>query len=150
MRTQSRTREEKIAWVASRQHGNVTRRQLQRAGLSRDVIRRQVRRGALIPEFPGVYRVGHRAASVEARYMAAVLACGEGAVLSHRSAAAVWNLLGEHRGPVDVTVPGNRRNRPGIRVHRGTVVATTRDGIPITTPEQTLVDLAGHPDPSAP
>jgi very-short-patch-repair endonuclease len=79
--------------------------------------------------------------------MAAVLACGDGAALSHRSAAALWKLLPATRGVVDVTVPGTggRRRRPGIRLHRSPLltpaVSTLRSGIAVTTPARTLADL---------
>jgi very-short-patch-repair endonuclease len=76
--------------------------------------------------------------------MAAVLACGPGAVLSHTSAAALWRLLPQ-RGLVHVTVPGEARHRYGIRVHRSRTLAsdqiTRRDNIPVTTPSRTLADL---------
>jgi len=79
--------------------------------------------------------------------MAAVLACGEGAVLSHRAAAALWGLLPPPRGPIDVTVKrrGGRKNRPGIRIHRSSTLTqpqtTRRANIPVTTPARTLLDL---------
>jgi hypothetical protein len=85
-----------VARIASAAHGVVTRRQLLRAGLTVAEIRHRVRTGALLGEYPGVYRVGHRAASLEARYLAAVLACGNGALLSGRAAAYLLGLL---RGP---------------------------------------------------
>ena len=78
MGTQSRTVEQILAILASSAHGVVTRKQLLSKGVSHREIRRRVEKGALIPEYPGVYRVGHRAPSVEARYHAAVLACGPG------------------------------------------------------------------------
>ena len=74
--------------------------------------------------------------------MAAVLACGSNAVLSHRSAAALWRIVPRWPWPVDVTAP-TRRRHPGIRVHRSPLAnTTTRHGIPATTPAQTLLDLA--------
>jgi hypothetical protein len=74
--------------------------------------------------------------------MAAVLACGDGAGLSRRAAAALWRILPRWGRPVDVTAPKDRRH-PGIRVHRSTHAQfTTRNGIRITTPAQTLLDLA--------
>jgi uncharacterized protein DUF559 len=81
--------------------------------------------------------------------MAAVLACGEGAVLSHGSAAALWGLLKEAEGPVEVTIPsyGGRRERRGIRLHRRSTLTpgatTRRTGIPVTTPARTIADLRG-------
>lgn len=87
--------------VASGAHGVATRRELLDAGLSAKEIAHRVRAGALIPEYPGVYRVGHQAPSVEARYTASVKACGDGALLCGRAAA---HLLGAseartHRRP---------------------------------------------------
>src|SRR3954447_4945702 len=114
-----------------------------RAGLTPDEIKHRVRTGALIRAHKGVYRVGHRAPSVEARYLAAVKACGSGAVLSGRAAAHLWGLV---RGAVpspEVTAPTLRRV-PGVKTRRATSIqATTHRGIPVTTVPRTLVDLAG-------
>src|ERR671937_890686 len=93
MRPQDITVEQELARIASSQHGIVTRADLVRAGITADEIKHRVRVGALIREYRGVYRVGHRAPSVEARYLAAVRACGEGAVLSGRAAAHLWGLI---------------------------------------------------------
>ena len=84
MRPEGRTVEEVVASIAGRQHGLVTRAQLLEAGVSEAGIKRRLGRGVLLREHRGVYRVGHRAPSVEARYLAAVLAGGEGAALSGR------------------------------------------------------------------
>lgn len=75
--------------------------------------------------------------------MAAVLACGEGAALSHLSAAVLWGMLGDGGGTIHVTAAGRRR-RPGLIVHEAAVgdEATKRAGIPVTTPARTLIDLA--------
>jgi Transcriptional regulator, AbiEi antitoxin len=86
-----------VARLASAAHGVVSRPELLSAGVTHRQIRRRLERGTLIREFRGVYRVGHRAPSVEARYLAAVKACGEGSVLAGRAAA--W-LFGLTRGPV--------------------------------------------------
>jgi hypothetical protein len=69
--------EEELARIAGSQHGVVTRHELLAAGISASGIRRRVHKGTLLVEYPGVYRVGHRAPTVEARYLAAVRACGE-------------------------------------------------------------------------
>jgi hypothetical protein len=79
-----------IGVVAARSHGVVTRAQLLRAGVTREEIAERVRTGALLREHRGVYRVGHRAPSLEARYLAATLACGEAACLSGRAAAHLY------------------------------------------------------------
>jgi Transcriptional regulator, AbiEi antitoxin len=86
-----------VAELASASHGVVTRAQLLAAGITSDEIRHRLSLGALLREHPGVYRVGHRAWSVEARYLAAVWVCGDGAVLSGRAAAHVWGLSGDRR-----------------------------------------------------
>jgi hypothetical protein len=78
--------------MASRSHGVVTRSELLRLGITPAEIRQRLSIGALFQEYRGVYRVGHRAPSVEARYLAAVRACGEGAVLSGRAAAYLWGI----------------------------------------------------------
>lgn len=153
-----------IAEIAGRQHGVVSAQQLRAAGLSRDSISRRVRNGHLHRLHQGVYAVGHSDLSAERRWMAAVIACrrtptgnetGEttavldywGAALSCRSAARLWELLPRREGPVDVSVSGNggKRKRPGIRVHRSTLLlpadVTLRTGIPVTTPARTIADL---------
>ena len=139
-----RTKVSTAAQIAGRQHGVVSLAQLLGAGFSRDQVKRWAAKGLLHREFRGVYRLGHRAPSWEARYMAAVLACGPGAVLSGRAAAF---LLGAIRGappPPEVTAPRGRRVG-GIRTRRRPLRRgeTTRWlGIPTTTVARTLVDLA--------
>jgi very-short-patch-repair endonuclease len=136
-----------IARLAARQHGVVSVRQLIAAGLTHEAIRRRVEAGRLHRMYRGVYAVGHTRLSNEGRWKAAVLACGEGAVLSHRSAAANWGLWPASNGPIDVAVPtrAGRKNRQGIRLHRPTCLlrsaTTIRKGIPTTTPERTVADL---------
>jgi very-short-patch-repair endonuclease len=139
--------EKRIAGIAERQHGVVAHRQLLALGLSRSTIARWVREGWLHRVHRGVYAVGHARLAREGRYMAAVLACGDGAALSHFAAAVLWEILPE-RGPrVDVTVParGGRARHRLVIVHRAALapseVATTH-GIPLTTPTRTLIDLA--------
>jgi len=85
--------DEVIALIASRAHGVVTRQELLEAGISSKRIRRRVEQGSLLPVHRGVYRVGHAAPSIEARYIAAVKACGEGALLSGPAAAYLWRLI---------------------------------------------------------
>jgi very-short-patch-repair endonuclease len=95
----------------------------------------------------GVYAVGHRALSSEGRWIAAVLACGPGAVLSHRSAAALWEIAPIPTGQVEVTVPtrAGRRSRRGISVYRSSTLGagdvTRHRNIPVTTPARTIFDL---------
>jgi very-short-patch-repair endonuclease len=133
-----------VARLAARSHGVVTRAQLLGAGVTRAEIKWRLRTGALLREYPGVYRVGHRAPSVEARYLAAVWACGDRAVLSGRAAGHLWGVLKGAAPPPEVTAPYEHRIR-GVRTRRARQVgATTHRGIPITTVPRTLVDLAGH------
>jgi hypothetical protein len=136
--------DEVVARLASAAHGVVTRRELLARGLTERQVERRLGRGTLIVEFRGVYRAGHRAPSIEARYMAAVKAGGEGAVLAGRAAA--W-LFGLTRGPVpipEILTPTNRRIR-GIRMRRSLRrdprELTIWKRIPITTVPRTLVDL---------
>lgn len=147
-RSDTRERDLAVAALASRQHGLITVIQLLAVGLSRSGINDWVRRGRLHRIQRGVYAVGHTALRREARLLAAVLACGAGAVLSHRSAASLWGLRRSAMSRVEVSVPRGhgRRTREGILVHRsGTlrpVDVTVRDGIPVTSVARTLVDLA--------
>ena len=122
--------------------------ELLEAGLSRAHIEQRLRTGALIREYRGVYRVGHRAPSVEARYAAAVKACGRGAFLSGLAAGYVWGLLrgGDLPAP-EVTAPTKRRiegiqTRRSRRMDPGDV--TRWKGIPVTTVARTLVDIAAE------
>jgi very-short-patch-repair endonuclease len=136
-----------IAQLAANQHGVVSLDQLQALGLSSDAVRQRVRSGRLHRIHRGVYAVGHSRLTKEGRWMAAVLACGEGAVLSHLSAGALWRLLPARSGPAEVMVPrtARRRQRRGIRLHRSTTLTqlqtTRRANIPVTTPARTLLDL---------
>jgi very-short-patch-repair endonuclease len=133
-----------MAALAARQHGVVARWQLAALGLTRHVVEHLVKRGRLHRLHRGVYAVGHRALTRRGHWMAAVLACGDGAVLSHRSAAALWGIRETARRAVDVTAPKERR-RPNIDVHVVRVAAdetTTHHGIPVTTPARALLDLA--------
>src|SRR3954470_5943072 len=144
MRPKVSTAEQVIARLAGRAHGVVTREELLRAGLTADEIRRRARSGALIRVHRGVYRVGHAAPSVEAWYMAAVKACGEGAVLSGMAAAHLFGLVKGHAPKPEVTTKTDRRVI-GITTRRSRrVEATAWRGIPITTVSRTVVDLAGR------
>jgi hypothetical protein len=137
-----------IADLAGRQHGRVARRQLVALGLSASAIDRRIRARRLLPVHTGVYAVGHHIRSRQAAWMAAVLAGGAGAVLSHRAAAAHWGIVQSGGGAVDVTTPRAQHPRRGIRFHRSGLPddeVTTREGIPITTVPRTLFDMAaGH------
>ncbi|MQA72791.1 MAG: DUF559 domain-containing protein [Solirubrobacterales bacterium] len=148
--------------LAALQHGVVTRQQLLELGFSSQAIKRRIANGRLHPIWRGVYAVGRPRLTRHGRWLAAVLSCGPDAVLSHESAAALWGIRAgwrleggrseaaprwPHGAAVDVSVPAHvDRRRPGIRVHRrvalGPGLVGRRDGIPVTTPALTLVDLA--------
>jgi predicted transcriptional regulator of viral defense system len=134
-----------IAELADRQHGRVSREQLFDLGLGRGAIDLRLRRGRLHRVHQGVYAVGHQCAGKEGQWMAAALAGGAGAVLSHASAAALWSLRETAPGDVDVTVERRRKRRPGLRFHLRALPpdeVTTRDDIPVTTVPRTIFDLA--------
>lgn len=140
--------EPRLAALADRQYGVLTRAQLTASGLSAHGIHERVRTRRLLRLHRGIYAIGHRRLRREGHWLAAVLACGRGAVLSHASAAALWNLRGSAATRADVTVPSQngRVSRDGIRIHRsgrlGAQDVTTKDRIPITTVARTLLDLA--------
>ena len=138
-----------ISELASKQHGVVARRQLVEAGLSTTEIGRRLRQGRLHQLHRGVYLVGHTALTAHARDIAAVLACGPDAILSHRSAAGLWDLLPyPASAQACVTVPPERSAaRPGIRIHRADVSRADvrrRERMPLTSPPRTILDLAGE------
>jgi very-short-patch-repair endonuclease len=148
------TPESRLAGLAEKQHGVVAREQLRALGLGEHAIVRRVKQGRLQRLHRGVYAVGHRALRPEGRMLAAVLACGPGAVLSHRSAAALWGLRYNDRARVDVTTTEKRGvGDPAIDLHRARTLdptdITEHRGIPITTVARTFVDLAGVVDKPA-
>jgi very-short-patch-repair endonuclease len=133
--------------LVARQHGVVTREQLLDLGFSPQAITHRLSRGRLHPVWRGVYAVGRPELARHGLWMAAVLSCGSEAALSHDSAAALWGIRAHERGAIEVSVPAHlRRRRPGIVVHRRAALAaedlTRRQGIPVTTPICTLIDLA--------
>lgn len=134
-----------MAALASRQHGVVTRTQLLDAGVTEKEVRSRLERGSLLRVHRGVYRVGHSAPSVEASYLAAVLAAGEGAALGGRAAAYLWGILKGAAPPPEVLCPAQRRIE-GVKTRRVRQLASadigTCRGIPVTTVARTLVDLA--------
>jgi very-short-patch-repair endonuclease len=135
-----------VADIAGRQHGAVSLAQLREAGLTDGQVRSRVRRGQLHRVHRGVYAVGHARLSGPGRLWAATLATA--APLSHRTAAALWDLLPWPSGPIDVTTPRRGKPMAGIRVHESRTLtpdAVTRDpqlGLPVTTPSRTIIDLA--------
>jgi very-short-patch-repair endonuclease len=141
MRWQDRT----VATIAGAGHGVVTRRRLLEAGFSPTAIERRIHSGALIVVHRGVYRVGHRAPSREATYLAAVEACGDGSLLRGRAAAHLHALERGPAPPAEVMTRTERRIE-GILTCRCRRIdprdATTVSGIPVATVARTLVDLA--------
>lgn len=170
MREENATLDAAVAEIAARQHGVVSVSQLGAVGIDKSGITRRIKAGRLHRIHRGVYAVGHRGLSQHGWWTGAVLACGEGAVLSHGSAAALWGLLRPIEGPIDVTVAtrNGRERRRGIRIHRCATLAaapsgadsshhaggirpgrlvTRRDGIPVTNVPRTLTDLRGTVPP---
>jgi hypothetical protein len=140
---ESTTVERRIGRLARNAHGVVTRERLLRAGLTVKQIDRRIEKDALLLVHRGVYRVAHGAPSVEARYMAAVLACGEGALLAGHAAAYLLGIIRGEVPPPEVATRG-KRVVPGVKTRRSTLKdRTTWKGIPVTSVAQTLVDLAG-------
>ena len=131
--------------LARRQHGVVGRKQLLELGMGRRAIGRRLEQRRLHEVHRGVYVIGARRISRKGRWMAAVLASGDGAVLSHRSAARLWGLLPPASERVDVMRPGRAIKQRGILSHKGSPRDDERlviDGIPITSPFRTVFDLA--------
>jgi hypothetical protein len=131
--------------LAESQKGMVARRQLRALGLKKGAIDHRLKRRRLIPYHWGVYAVGHRAVPKEGRWMAAVLAAGPGAVLSHRSAAELWGLRPGQTAPTEVTAERRRRTRPGLTPHCSALPfdeVTVHHGIPTTTVPRTILDQA--------
>jgi very-short-patch-repair endonuclease len=120
--------------------------QLRAAGVAPARVDHWVRAGRLRVVHRGVYAPGGAVLGVEGRRLAAVLACGRGAMLSHRTAAAHWGLLATDQVGIDVTAPRSRQGIPGIRLHSSRSLdaqdTTSHQGIPITTVHRTLLDLA--------
>jgi very-short-patch-repair endonuclease/predicted transcriptional regulator of viral defense system len=137
----------RINRLAERQYGAVSRSQLLRLGLGAEAIQHRLAAGRLSLLHRGVYAVGPGPGTRERRWAAAVLACGEGAVLSHLSAAALWGLRAVDPAVIDVSVATrNRRCRDGLRIHRPRHLdpadTTHHRAIPVTAIPRTLIDLA--------
>ena len=135
-----------MAKIAARQHGLIAIAQLHALGMGKNGITRRVKCGRLHRIHRGIYAVGHLGLSWHGRWMAAVLACGEGTVLSHGSAASLWGLLKPIDGPLHVSVPSTsgRSTRRGIHIHRAPSLAgpatltAYRHNIPVTTVSRTI------------
>jgi predicted transcriptional regulator of viral defense system len=138
-----------IAELAERQHGVVARRQLLELGLGRQAIARRREAKRLHVVHRGVYAVGYRRLTRLGWWMAAVLACGPGALLSHRPAGVLLGVLDSCSGRVEVTVSRHLAGREGIRARQTHIAPDERTavaGIPVTTVARTLLDLAAALD----
>lgn len=138
--------------IAEEAWGIVTRQELLGSGISKEEIRVRLRTGSLLEEYPGTYRVGHRAPSIHATYMAAVKATGEGTLLAGLAAAFHLALI-EGAPPRPEVISLTERRVPGIVTHRARrqpgADAGAYRGIPVTSPARTLVDLAAVLDINA-
>lgn len=137
-----------VARLATAQHGVVTRAQLEAAGIGRGAIAHRVKAGQLHRLHRGVYALGHTALPALAREQAALLACGPEAVLSHATAAALWNIWSPP-DDVHITVPRRTtRRHQGVTIHRPLELSATdvrtRNDLPLTAPARTILDLAPH------
>jgi very-short-patch-repair endonuclease len=143
----------RIAAIAGRQHGVVAVAQLREAGFDEAAVRRQVAAGRLHRLYRGVYALGHRSLSWRGRWLAATLAPGDGAVLSHSSAAALWEFLRPIQGPVHLSLPAavRRSPRPGLAFYRSRTLTTDhvthRHGIAVTSAARTIEDIRGTVEP---
>jgi hypothetical protein len=141
-----------LAELAKRQHGVVSIRQLTAPlGYSEAAVRRAVSAGRLHRLYRGVYAVGHTRLTQRGRCLAAVLACGGGALLSHDSAAWLWGISTKSPLPFVVTTPNSRRIRPPIQLHVAQNLAfedrALREGIPVTSLARTFLDVAATSRP---
>lgn len=138
-----------IAQLAEGQHGVVARRQLLALGLREDALQHRLSAGRLYLIHQGTYAVGHRVLTRSSWWMAAVLATGPDAVLSHWSAAALWMIRPNSRSLIDVTTSHKSRSWDGIKRHHKALPAdevTVKDGIPVTSVPRTIFDLAATED----
>lgn len=149
MGKQMRTR--RSAELAGRQYGVVSQRQLVELGYSQSALRRGVASGRLHRIHRGVYAVGHAGLSPHAECLAAVLARGDQALLSHRSAAWLWGIERGFVRPVEVSVPWRGRGRRPLHVHHCPALreedARVVEGISVTAVSRTLLDLAASVSP---
>jgi very-short-patch-repair endonuclease len=135
-----------LSRLAQAQYGLVASSQLAALGFSPSAISRMVAAGRLIRLYRGIYAVGHSRLTARGRWLAAVLACGDGACLSHREGATLLELRRSERSRIDVTIPGRHgRSVPGIQIHRVGALhldeVSEIDGIRVTTIARTLLDL---------
>lgn len=135
-----------LASLAEEQHGVVSVWQLEGLGYSREALRHAIKTGRLHPVHRGVYAVGHARLSPQALSLSAVLSCGDGALLSHRSAAWLWGLTSSFPSVVEITAASPRRTRGAIRIHSAGTLRladrTASEGIPVTAVPRALLDFA--------
>jgi very-short-patch-repair endonuclease len=135
----------RAAWaLAARDHNVVTHDELVALGFTPRAIKHRVATRRLHPQARGIYSVGSPRLTREGRWMVAVKACGDGAALSHLSAAVLWGFWKRETSRIHVSVsPGANPRRRGVKVHRrDSFEVTSKNRIPVTTPECTLIDLA--------
>jgi very-short-patch-repair endonuclease len=135
--------------LAERQHGVVAWRQLVGLGLTESQIKSRIKDGQLVFLHRGVFALGHRRIGLYGEWIAATLACGPGAVLSHGTAAQLWGIRGS-RKPIEVTRVSGHRRPHGVRLHQTRSLpaehVTKEAYIPVTTLERTLLDMAARLD----
>lgn len=141
MQRKSSPRDRMVAELAGRQHGVFAAWQL--TGFTEAMVRWRLDTGRWFKVQPSVYSLTPRVLP-RGRMLAAALTFGPEAVLSHRAAAAVWDIGPWPRGLIDVTVPVKRKRRANVRLHRAQVERVVRDGFPVTTAARTLIDQASH------
>jgi len=145
MREEVRTHQ-RLAELATRQYGVVSSRQLRHLGYSKSSIGRAAATKRLHRIHRGVYAVGHKPLTRRSDCLAAVIACGRGALLSHSSAAWLWGLLPTYPVPIEVTVPRRGQGRSSLRLHHAPALVdedrALRQRIPLTSLARTLLDLA--------
>jgi predicted transcriptional regulator of viral defense system len=140
-------RNARVAEWAAEEWGVLSLDELRECRLNREAVRRRVESGWLHPLYRAVYAVGHPGVSRQGRFLAAVKSLGKHAVLSRFSAAALWGFVDWDGRHPEVTVPRDGiASRRGIRVHRTSVLEprdiARHEGVPVTSPARTLVDLA--------
>jgi hypothetical protein len=139
--------DEVIAELARQQHSVFSGRQAVARGVTRPMLRSRVAAGRIDRVDHDVFHIAGTDVTWHAKLLASVLAAGDGAVASHRAAAALWGIEGFPQGTPELTVPRGRRfRREEVRVHESTDLdragRRTRDGISVTDPARTMLDLA--------
>ena len=135
-----------VAEIAGGQHGTIHSEQLLAAGISHAAASGRAKRGTLHRIHRGVYRVGHSTPSLLSDLTAAILATGPFSAISHLAAGHLWRMIEVRPSIIDVSNAGKRRSRPGLQVHRlptlGRPDLRARDGLPLTSPTLTVLDIA--------